>query len=76
MPKKGSFYQDRLGTNRSIREALKRRTLYRFLPAGTFKNLASQPELLGRCSPVQRQLLGAIADGEVRKTDPTLRHAI
>ena len=24
MPKKGSFYQDRLGTNRSIREALKR----------------------------------------------------
>lgn len=31
---------------------------------GTFRNLAAQPELLEQCSPIQRQLLGAIADGE------------
>ncbi len=31
---------------------------------GTFANLATQPELLEQCSPIQRQLLGAIADGE------------
>lgn len=31
---------------------------------GTFRNLAVQPELLEQCSPIQRQLLGAIADGE------------
>lgn len=31
---------------------------------GTFKNLATQPELLKRCTPIQQQLLGAIGDGE------------